>query len=176
MNLMAIFLYSHYFSAWCCIDIVRRNSVLVTHRSYPKWSTDLIPRNKKCIGQNLKKICECLETRSLKMESRNESLVTRSTVNRHLTLTYRQKAFWPQPSENFFGGITRTAIWSNFGFSAKSYPRFYWFCFSSLCDWSRKLTSLSQMQNQNQSRPRKDPLLSRLSHSRFPALLAVGLF
>ena len=173
---MAIFLYSHYFSAWYCIDIVRRNSVFVTHRSYPKWSTDLIPRNKKCIAQNLKKICECLETRSLKMEYWNDSLVTRSTVNWHLTLTYRQKAFWPQPSENFYGGITRTAIWRNFGFSAKSYPRFYWFYFSSLCDWSRKLTPLSQMQNQNQSRPRKDPLLSRLSHPRFPALLAVGLF
>ena len=116
---MAIFLYSHYFSAWYCTDIVRRNSVLVTHRSYPKWSTDLIPRKKKRTAQNFKKICACLETRSLKMESRNDSLVTRSTVNWHLTLTYRQKAFWPQPSENFFGGITRTAIWSNFGFSAK---------------------------------------------------------
>ena len=44
----------------------------------------------------------------------------------------------------FFGGITRTAIWSNFELSVKSYPRFYWFCFSSLCDWSRKLTPLSQ--------------------------------
>ena len=28
-----IFLYSHHLSAWYCIDIVRRNSVLVTHGS-----------------------------------------------------------------------------------------------------------------------------------------------
>ena len=31
--LIYIFLYSHHFSAWYCIDIVRRNSVLVTHGS-----------------------------------------------------------------------------------------------------------------------------------------------
>ena len=28
-----IFLYSHHFSAWYCVDIVRRNSILVTHGS-----------------------------------------------------------------------------------------------------------------------------------------------
>ena len=31
--LLDIFLYSHHVSAWYCIDIVRRNSVLVTHGS-----------------------------------------------------------------------------------------------------------------------------------------------
>ena len=31
---LRFFLYSHYSSAWHCIDIVRRNSVLVTHGSY----------------------------------------------------------------------------------------------------------------------------------------------
>ena len=29
-----IFLYSHHLSAWYCIDVARRNSVLVTHGSY----------------------------------------------------------------------------------------------------------------------------------------------
>ena len=31
--LVDIFLYSHHLSSWFCFDVVRRNSVLVTHES-----------------------------------------------------------------------------------------------------------------------------------------------
>ena len=40
---MDIFLYSHHLSSWYCVDIVRRNSILVTHgrwrvKSSPIWA------------------------------------------------------------------------------------------------------------------------------------------
>ena len=40
--LIDIFLYSHHLSAWYCVDIVRRNSVLVTHG---KWR-DILTANR----------------------------------------------------------------------------------------------------------------------------------
>ena len=35
-------------------------------------------------------------------------------------------------------------MWSNFQLSVQVNPGLHWFCFTMLCDWSRKLTALSQ--------------------------------
>ena len=39
---------------------------------------------------------------------------------------------------------SKTLLQSNFQLNVESYPGSHWFCFTSLCDWSRELAPLSQ--------------------------------
>ena len=88
-----IFLYSHHLSDWYCIDIVRRNSVLVTHGS------------SKVKGVNFNSYCLKRRTPisqiSLMQESKSMILVSNCSVLGKFTLK-RQKTLGSSPFENSF--------------------------------------------------------------------------
>ena len=69
---LIFFLYSHYLSVWFCIDIVRRNSVLVTHGSLRvkgwqtvKWCHYMLLSNTEKLQCNNQNCCTILRFFSL---------------------------------------------------------------------------------------------------------------